>query len=1514
MYSSDPTLSYTQCHRFLQGAGFCVLFMAVFFAQTAYAAPSFGSQTSLIATGKVNSLTISSPADTLIGDGLVAIVAIAGSEAGEVTISGDWQELDIGEITNKKSTLAIFGRFATVAGEQPYTFSWDKNKEAQAVILRYTDVDPINSIRVFGSANEHGINPTAPDINNENPDSGVLRVYVAEDGTTSSTPYPPGTNGRYNVATGTGKGSVTLGIADQVQLVAGPTGTAPFELSVAQHWQAVTLVVVAPDGVDHGINPLPPGDGNDALGICFSAGVDGSQTTSGVINSYYPAIASAAAGAGTITLGTALPGADIISKGDLLLIIQMQDTVIDSSDTLDYGDRLGTASGSVNINQTGLFEVNVATNHVPVTGGPLNLEDPLVSGYNHGGNSRYQVVRIPSYKNLTLNGTLTAEPWNGTAGGVLYVDVDDTLEMNGNNIDVSGQGFRGGQYSGGLATGVSQAYTAVSTPPDPYAEKGEGIAGTPSISYGGPGYPGGDLARGAPGNAGGGGNFDNSGGGGGSNIGYGGQGGDGLTTGAVGGYGGGTFNGYSGRLLLGGGGGAGHRTGLQTGPGVAGGGIAIINARNIINSSHLVDIGFILANGDSAVDALLPVGGAGGGGAGGSIIVRTLSPRLLGVDARARGGNGGGVPIFGGPGGGGAGGAVYRKTRMPASVAGGAAGQVAGANNGATSGGVGEVGSITDFSVPVGCDFPDEPLSYDSGQSTFHYVTATGGSIPELTIGSVEDFESKSGETLRNGYAGPDADADDLQDTSDIGVTGSGNDEDGVAFSFPAIDTVVATVLVNNPFAVQVTLCGWLDGGFDGTINGTYEPAEGRCQDIEKTSESIVLTWSGLPSHDTSFTTYGRFRLTSGSLDETTPMGIEADGEIETHKLSFPPIRDFGDAPLSGVGTYGNATHRQPATALLETVKINITDGANWTPVTLQGRYLSPVIVCTYNLPSAADNETVVRVRNISSSSFDVGLQQPLNNPGTPSDVYCLVAEEGVHTLPDGRQFEAHRIVSTTTSGRNAADGWNGSGEDVSTLVQGSYSSPVVLGQVMSFNNADFSVFWSYDCTNRRTPPFQGSGNICVGKHIGEGSGLRNSETLGFIVVDGGSGSFGTVAYEAALGANTVRGVDNSPPYPYALGQTYPFAVATQEAENGGDGGFAVLFGASPVTNQINLAIDEDTVGLNNQERSHTNEQVAYWAWSDDNLLVKRFPYIGTIEGDIEPGTQETVAADGDDTNDTSITGAGDDEDGVTFRSPSGTGQTIFADAVVNNPTALPVTICGWLDVPSGGTVDGVFNAGDGSCQLAASGETTMTFQWSGLPTDQAYTTYARFRVSSDALTSANAAGDANNGEVEDYRVLFDFQPTVVTIGQVNLAAVAVDDFFTGLNTDQMDDASLYALLETWDPEQAARLADADRTEIMQALRTYLDPDGDGQVAVLRWDTLEERGTVGFYVERRRDRLEWQRVNIEMLPGLITAPMGGEYQLADPNAASGSSYQYRLIEQEARGTIRNYGPFSLEMK
>jgi hypothetical protein len=135
---------------------------------------------------------------------------------------------------------------------------------------------------------------------------------------------------------------------------------------------------------------------------------------------------------------------------------------------------------------------------------------------------------------------MTASPWNGSTGGILAIDVVNTINLGNNTtVNLNGLGFRGGggRQLGGDSTLTTSANTTrsldyVNLATNPYhASKGEGIAGTPRYVYdgssttvtntGSEGYPGGSFGRGAPGNAGGGGtdsnprgNDENSGGGG----------------------------------------------------------------------------------------------------------------------------------------------------------------------------------------------------------------------------------------------------------------------------------------------------------------------------------------------------------------------------------------------------------------------------------------------------------------------------------------------------------------------------------------------------------------------------------------------------------------------------------------------------------------------------------------------------------------------------------------------------------------------------------------------------------------------------------------------------------------------------------------------------------------------------------------------------------------------------------------------------------------------------------------
>ena len=279
--------------------------------------------------------------------------------------------------------------------------------------------------------------------------------------------------------------------------------------------------------------------------------------------------------------------------------------------------------------------------------------------------------------------------------------------------------------------------------------------------------------------------------------------------------------------------------------------------------------------------------------------------------------------------------------------------------------------------------------------------------------------------------------------------------------------------------------------------------------------------------------------------------------------------------------------------------------GGAFQTVSFDNTYTNPVPVCTYNLPASANPPAVVRIQSIGATSMQIRLQQPRNSATvTAGPVYCLVAESGVNTLPDGRRIEARTVLSTTTHGKFLPLGFGTGSPATMQNVSGSFSgftSAIALGQVISFNDSDFSFFHANDCDDRRNPAFlSGFGDgICVTKLVGEDTTTRSNETLGIIVIERGAGSYEGIAYDAVLGADTVRGTGNGVTN-YSLSSSFEFAAATIAGADGGDGGWAVFLGGSPVGGTtLGLAIDEDQ--LNDTERNHTTEQVAYFA-------VRRLP------------------------------------------------------------------------------------------------------------------------------------------------------------------------------------------------------------------------------------------------------------------------------------------------------------------
>lgn len=338
------------------------------------------------------------------------------------------------------------------------------------------------------------------------------------------------------------------------------------------------------------------------------------------------------------------------------------------------------------------------------------------------------------------------------------------------------------------------------------------------------------------------------------------------------------------------------------------------------------------------------------------------------------------------------------------------------------------------------------------------------------------------------------------------------------------------------------------------------------------TSTNTPTSWSwtfegGTPATSTqqnptvTFNTDGVFDV---SLTATNAGG--SDDEVKLDYITVDPVSSgivFEKGTVSGVGS-------------------------SWQTVTLTNTYTSPVVVCTTGIANSSATPAVVRVRNAAGSSFDVMVQNPSGTALSGHTVHYMVVEEGVYTsASDGVTMEAVKVTSTATAE-------NSSWVLEAQSYQNSYSSPVVVGQVMTYNDPGWSVFWASG-SSRLSPP-TGSA-FYAGKHVGEDSDVtRANETIGYIVIEAGSGTINGVSYTAALGTDMVRGPDNtSSGYTYTFGSVanVSTAILSAAAMDGGNGGWPVMYGSTPLTNtSLTLVFDEDQIY--DSERKHGTEQVAY--------------------------------------------------------------------------------------------------------------------------------------------------------------------------------------------------------------------------------------------------------------------------------------------------------------------------------
>ena len=141
--------------------------------------------------------------------------------------------------------------------------------------------------------------------------------------------------------------------------------------------------------------------------------------------------------------------------------------------------------------------------------------------------------------------------------------------------------------------------------------------------------------------------------------------------------------------------------------------------------------------------------------------------------------------------------------------------------------------------------------------------------------------------------------------------------------------------------------------------------------------------------------------------------------------------------------------------------------------------------------------------------------------------------------------------------------------------------------------------------------------------------------------------------------------------------------------------------------------------------------------------------FIGAVVPDAEVTTQAgTNTADGDDTD-----AGGDDEEGVaSFPAISLSSTGTYSVTVNTTNTGPDATLVGWIDFDGNGTFETDEASAVVANNVSASGNVSLDFDLDSLVDGLAFgATYARFRITRQAIANTDFSGNLADGEVEDY-------------------------------------------------------------------------------------------------------------------------------------------------------------------
>ncbi len=510
----------------------------------------------------------------------------------------------------------------------------------------------------------------------------------------------------------------------------------------------------------------------------------------------------------------------------------------------------------------------------------------------------------------------------------------------------------------------------------------------------------------------------------------------------------------------------------------------------------------------------------------------------------------------------------------------------------------GEIVIWSDIKNPLSSTFVSGTFKVDGGA-----LSGDGGRIE--TSGANLDIKENISVSMVSNYGNP---GKWLLDPEDYIVTSS-------------IATVLVNALASGDVEISTTCSSETYGGCQGSGDGDitigsdldYSNKSGQLtltaasqvivnSDIDSGSGGLVITApDGL-------TGSGQIRINPNSINSTSGDISVSQNTDSTYSgaIAGSPIGS-SDFKLYGTGTLSFASTPTNFTKVLQAEYGSLSLTEEWQTVTLNKTYTNAVVIVSD--PSNDDTDSVTtRIKNVTSTSFDIRIDEPEAHSGTHSTETAsyFVGEAGNYEMSDGTKI---------TLGTVSSNGLSSNSHELTFNIGSSLTNPAVFTQIQTDNDSNWVVTRVRNVT---------SSTFVLGLQEQElfSSHNHGDETVGYLAIEKGSNkSDGFNTIDVGETSNTYTHSTRSQSFGTTFSET-PALIVKMATRDGRDTSNVRI--TSITNSSFSAYIDEEN--STSSEQSHTDEALYYLALlSPSNTSSGTFGF--TIADDTTAPTITNVTA-----------------------------------------------------------------------------------------------------------------------------------------------------------------------------------------------------------------------------------------------------------------------------------------------